>query len=158
MARAKALQINLRLTGARETLAAFRALPKDASTELRVASKELAGQMVGWIVARARSDSAQSALLAPTVRAVSDRVPAVQVGGSRMLARSSGGTVAAWRVLFGANFGASRWPQFRPHRGRGQQDYFIWVSIDEHADEIDKAWNAAADKVIRKWSQGGETK
>ena len=152
----KPLVISIRLTGARETLAAFRQFPKEASDELRKAAGEIADNMVGWIKAGAAADSRQSRFVAQTTKRMTDRVPVVQVGGTKSITDSQGHRAPAYKVLFGANFGSSRYPQFRAHRGKGQPDYFIWSNIEGHQAEIDRRWNEAADRTIAKWSEGGD--
>lgn len=144
----KALVINIKIDGLRETVRAFRDLPKDASAELRDAAGEIADDMVGWIRNAAENDSAQSALMAGTVKVVRDRVPAVTVGGSGKVGSNR---VPAYKILFGANFGSRSLRQFRPWAGQGQ-DYFIFSNIDTHAKEIEARWLDAADKIIDKWS------
>lgn len=157
--RSKAITVEVKLTGVRETVAALRQLGPDASKEMRVMSGVLADKMVGWIVANANSLDGQARLLAPTVKKLSDRLPAVQVGGTKILlpGHHNGATpVKAYQVLFGANFGATNnWRFTRSHRGKGEKDYFVWVSIEEHQREIDAEFNAGADRVIRKFSDGG---
>lgn len=144
----RALQINVEITGLRETLRAFRDLPKDASAELRDEAGKIAQDMVEWIQAAARSDSPQSAALADTVKIARDRVPAVTVGGASKITSSR---APAYAILFGANFGARTFRQFRAWAGKGQ-DYFIFSNIDQHAKEIEERWLSAADRVVTAWS------
>jgi hypothetical protein len=143
----KALVINVKIDGLRETMRAFRGLPKDASAELRDAAGEIADDMVGWIRNAAENDSAQSALMAGTVKVVRDRVPAITVGGSTRVGRNR---APAYKILFGANFGSRSMRQFRPWAGQGQ-DYFIFSNIEGHAKEIEARWLDAADKIIDRW-------
>lgn len=155
--RRTALAINIQVDGVREMSQAFRRLPKDASVEQRAASMEIASEMAGHIASAARLDSRQSALLAPTVRAVSDRVPAVTVGGSKRLPVASG--AKAFEILFGANFGATtyrvrgRVPYFRQHAGKGS-DYFIWATVTQHQSVMVGKWMEATERVIDKWAGG----
>lgn len=144
-----ALVVNLRIDGARETLAALRKLPKDANDELRDASKRLAELMAGRARAAARADSRQAALMAATVRAARDRVPVVQVGGTRRVGRNR---VSAFKMLFGSEFGSNRLKQFRPHRGR--KGYWFFPLVESQQALISKQWNRAADAVLVKFSKG----
>lgn len=146
-----ALSIGIEIEGLRETLRAFRDLPKDASAELRDEAGKIASDMVDWIRSAALVDSPQSAALAPTVRVTRDRVPAVTVGGTTRITSSR---KPAYAILFGANFGARTFPQFREWAGKGQ-DYFIFKNIDTHAKDIEARWLDAADRVIRAWSTSG---
>lgn len=150
--------LSLRLTGYRETLAAFKGLPADASNEMRAAAGGLSDQAVGWIQGAARADSPQAAALASTVRAVKDRTPNVTVGGAK---RVTSDKVPAYAILFGANFGARTYrkpgkvPYFvHDHAGKGN-DYWIWATVSEHQDYIDEAWGAAADVVLDRWAENG---
>lgn len=142
------LTVNIEISGLRETLRAFRDLPKDAAAELRDEAGIIANDMVDWIRSAAMIDSPQSAALAPTVKVARDRVPAVTVGGA---ARITSSRAPAYAILFGANFGARSFPQFREWAGAGQ-DYFIFANIDKHRREIEERWLDAADRVIRAWS------
>lgn len=143
------LTINVQIEGLRETMRAFRDLPQEASTELRDASGLIANDMVTWIKNAAMGDSAQSAAVAGTTKAVRDRVPVVQIGGAKKVTSSK---AAAYKILFGANFGSRTLKQFRSWAGVGN-DYFIFKNIDQHRGEIEARWLDAADAAIRKWSQ-----
>jgi len=142
----KSLVITLRLEGAREVLAAFRAMPKDASTELRAASLKLAQSLAPKVAAAGRTEGKQAALLAKTVRAQRDRVPVIVVGGTRRLGSNR---KPAFKLLFGSEFGANFYRQFRPHLGAGS--YWIFKTVDDNQATISKEWNKAADTVIRKF-------
>lgn len=148
----KGITVKVRISGVRETIRAFRDLPKDANNELRQRSQEIARDLAGKIAAAARTDSRQSALVAPTVKAMKDRVPVVQAGGNRKVGRNR---KPAHKVLFGANFGATYLRQFRPHRGAGQDDYFFFSTVEANEGAIDRQWNAAADEIISRWGSGG---
>jgi hypothetical protein len=74
MATATALTINLRIDGLRQTLAAFRDLPKDASASLRQRTLKLAETFADHAKNAARADSPQATLIAPTIKARKDRV------------------------------------------------------------------------------------
>lgn len=146
------MKIQMHITGARETLAAFRRLPKDASTELRERSLKLSELLANRAMAAGRSDSRQSALVAGTVKPRKDRVPVVEVGGSARVGRHG---TPAWKILFGAEFGAGpSLPQFRPHRGR--EGYWFFPTVKAEQSTIDREWNEAADEIVRKFSEGGD--
>lgn len=160
------LTVKVQIEGVRETLAAFRELPKDASKELRDASQKLAKV----IAAKAKVDAVahggpQGKLLAPTIKAARDRVPVVTVGGARKVGRNR---APAYGVLFGSVFGfygrsgwygaakfhGGRGRQYRPHRG--QDAYWFFPLVESEAPEISRAWNQAADDIVRKFSAGGD--
>jgi hypothetical protein len=141
------LTIKVRITGVRETLAAFKNLPKDATAELRTASGVIAGFMANAVRSSGLASSTRSALLTGTVKVARDRVPAVQVGGSSALGSRR---TPAWKMLFGDEFGAKTFPQFRPHRGT--KGYWVFSSIEGNESRIDQEWNRAADEIVRRWS------
>lgn len=143
---AKALNVNLQITGVRETLAAFRKLPKDASAELRERSLKLSELLANRASTAGKSSDAQSAAVTATVKARKDRVPSVQVGGSSRITSSR---VPAWKILFGSEFGSSL-PQFRPHRGKA--GYWFFPTVDATRGQIDREWNQAADEIVRKFT------
>lgn len=154
---AAGLTVKVRITGVRDTLRAFRELPKDASNELRDRTMVLAQSLATSARAAGAGDTAQSARAASSVKAVRDRVPVVKAGGTK---RSAG-------VIFGSEFGMNRrsgWyararyrhsagRQYRPHQGA--HSYWFFRSIEERQGEIDRTWNAIADSVVRKWGAGG---
>lgn len=149
MAQSRTLTVNVRIDGLRETLRAYNRLPKAASDALRDQSLELARAFARKAQMAATADEApQSRLLVPTIRATRDRVPVVQVGGTKRVGRNR---APAWAVLFGAEFGSNRFPQFgRVHSGR--RGYWFFPLVEENADDIAKAWRKAADDILRAWS------
>lgn len=150
--RGRSLIINVRIEGLQATLRAFRELPKDASNELRDEAGKIAQDMAGWIHDAAVSDSRQSALVADTVKVNRDRVPSVSIGGASRVGTGTGRKKGkAYEVLFGANFGARTYPQFRPWAGKGN-DYFVFTQIEAHEREVENRYLDAADRVIARWS------
>ena len=149
MAQQRQLTVNIHVAGARETLAAFRRLPKEASNSLRDRSTELATALAGKVQGAARSDSPQSALMAPTVKARRDRIPAIEAGGS---SRVGSRRVPAFKILFGSEFGARTLPQFRPHLGRGS--YWLFKTVEENETEIAAGWEKVVDDIQRDFSRG----
>lgn len=141
------IAIGIKVTGWNETLAAFRGLPKEASAALRDESTKLATTLAGRVANAARGDSPQSALMAPTVRARRDRVPVIEAGGtSRVGSRSK----PAYKILFGSEFGARTYRQFRPHVGRGS--YWMFKTVLANQSAIDQAWNRVATDIERYFS------
>lgn len=146
------LTVSLQLDGAKETLKAFRDLPKEASAALRDATKHISTALAGKVKAAAEADeSPQSALLAGTVRARRDRVPSIVAGGTKRLGKNR---APAWKLLFGSEFGANRYPQFHKEH-TGKKGTWFFPVVDEHQADISHEWNKAADDVIRRFSQGG---
>lgn len=150
----KGLVVTVRISGVRETLGAFALLPRQASDELRDASQKIAQAMQGRIQAAARIEGRQASILAPTVKARRDRVPAVQAGGAKRIGRRH---KPAYKLLFGSEFGASQsgrysLRQFKPHLGAGS--YWFFRTVEDDQAVIDREWNAAADEVIRRFVDG----
>ncbi len=146
---ASSMKLDVKAEGINETLAAFKKMPKEASKELRVKSKELVGTLTPRIQSAARSDrSPQSKLLGPTVRPKSDRVPAIQTGGAKKIGRNR---VPAFKLLFGSEFGSDRYKQFgKPHQG--QNGSWFFPVVENESSTISKAWLSAADEVVKKFS------
>jgi hypothetical protein len=168
MASSGGLRVNVRVDGVREVLAAFRRLPADANRELRESSVRIADTLAQRIRAAAAADSRQSAAVAPTVKAVKDRVPAVQAGGAKKVTRpnASGRRATASNLLFGSEFGATRhfgWyakaryfdstaRQFRPHSGASS--FWFFDTVERNQNTISDEWNQAADEIVRLWGSG----
>lgn len=144
------LTINVKITGARETLAAFRRLPKDASKALRERSLELAQALAGRVASAARADSPQSALMAATVKPRRDRVPVIEAGGT---SRVGSNRVPAYKVLFGSEFGARVLPQYRPHQGRGS--YWMFRTVEANEATLEAGWQKAAADIQRAFESDG---
>lgn len=158
------LTVKVRIDGVREILRAFSVLPKDAQNALRDHSQKIARKLaVKATVDVAAHGGPQGPLLATTVKAVRDRVPAIQVGGTRRLGRRA---APAYGMLFGSLFGmngrsgwysASRYAasagrQYRPHQG--QDAYAFFPLVEREAPTISREWHAAVDDVVRKFSDG----
>jgi len=144
MAQQQSLTIKLHILGVRETLAAFRHLPREANNSLREQSMRLAASLAGHVAGAARADSPQSALMAPTVKAIRDRVPAISAGGTARVGRNQ---KPAFKILFGSEFGARTYRQFRPHLGTGS--YWMFSTVQKNEAELSAAWGRAADDIAQ---------
>lgn len=144
-----ALTVTVRIEGARETLKAFRDLPKDASEQLRQASTRIAEKAASRVANAARAEGRQAALIAPTVKARRDRVPVIVAGGSSRVGRRK---TPAFKVLFGSEFGAHL-RQFKPHHGAGS--YWMFKTVQEHEPQLAREWTAAADRIVGTFTAGG---
>lgn len=142
------LTIRVSIKGARETIAAFRALPKEASAELRDASTRISQTEAVKIRAAATSSSKQSALVASGIKARRDRLPAITVGGAKRVGRNR---KPLNKIMYGANFGATYLHQFRPHRGAGEDDYWFFSTVEKDLPRMIDQWGRAVDKVLRRW-------
>lgn len=156
-----AITVRLKIDGARETLAAFRKLGKEATAALKDANKEIAGDLASKVQNAARSSDAQSAAVAPSIKVKRDRIPSITAGGSRMATkqrrRSKGqAKTTAGDLVFGANFGATYLPQFRRHNGgAGSDDYWFFVTVQDNEAAMVKEWTDAADRLLTEWGSGG---
>jgi hypothetical protein len=152
MAAKKGLVITMRQEGVRETLAAFRGVPKEANKALRSAAGEIAKKFAVKATAAGTAEGSQAALVAKTVRPGYDRVPVVTAGGTRRLGRRK---KPAWAMLFGSEFGSNRFTQF-PRTHTGRDGIWFFPTIEREASMIIKEWRSAADDVLRAFTKGGE--
>lgn len=146
MAAKTSLTVNIKIDGVRETLAAISKLPKDAQNALRDAAKDLSEDMAVAVRASAVAEGSQAALLAVTVKASRDRVPVVAAGGTKRLGRNR---KPAYKMLFGSEFGANRYEQFKPHIGT--DGYWFFPTIEEESPAIADRWLKAADDVVERF-------
>jgi hypothetical protein len=140
------LTVQIGIVGLRETIAALNALPKDAGVEIRAAAQELAKKLAASAQQAGRVAGRQAALVATTVRPARDRVPVVTAGGTRKLGRNR---EPAYKLLFGSEFGANYYRQYRPHLGKGS--YWFFRTIEDEQATIAAEWLHAADAIIQKF-------
>jgi hypothetical protein len=141
---------SVKVDGTREALRACNKLGKDANRELRSAARDIAHGTAQAAQRRGLGLGGLPAIVAPTVRAGSDRVPKVMGGGAKRVGRRR---TPAGQVFFGAEFGGGRRPttrQFAPHRG--QTGYFLWPTIRARKREDLHRYQQALDRVCRNWS------
>lgn len=150
MAAGSELTIKVHIDGIHQTLAALSKLPKDAGDELRNAALDLSKELANAVKANGAQEGRQAALVAKTVKARRDRVPVVVAGGNRKLGSNK---APAYKLLFGSEFGADRYTQFRPHLGRGS--YWFFRTIEEEQVEIAERWMQAADDIVQKFGEAG---
>jgi len=160
----RTVSLPVEIDGVRETLAAFRRLPKEASQSLRERTLTLAELLARSAKAAGRSAGPQAALVAGTVKAKRDRVPAVTVGGSGAVGRHR---APVYGLLFASEFGMNRrsgWysasryggsagQQYHPHIGT--QGYWFYPTLRRQGPAIGRAWTAVADDIIEEFSEGG---
>lgn len=142
----KDLTVKVRIDGINQTLAALSRLPKDAQDEIRAVSAELAKALAVTAAQAARTEGRQAALVAVTVKAGRDRVPVINAGGARRVGRNR---EPAYKVLFGSEFGANYYKQFKPHLGAGS--YWFFKTVDDEQAEISRAWLDAADEIVERF-------
>jgi hypothetical protein len=139
--------------GLNDTLRALRSLPKEANSELRVEVQKLTQKHANALIGAASSHpDSRVRGVAPTIRASKDRVPTVKIGGARRVPVSRPGQPPrAGDVVYGTEFGAEPGPNaWRfPEKSRS-----IWLfrTLRGRQAEVVADWNAAVDKVARKWA------
>lgn len=154
------MKASIRVEGLNETLRAFKAYGRDASKELRQAAGQIADQVVPALVLAGNAASPQAALVTPSIKRRSDRVPVIVAGGSRRArpATGKGGKkVFAGDILFGAEFGGGRRPttrQFPPWTGR--RGYWFWPTLRQHLPRMRREYIRTLDRLAEKWARGGE--
>jgi len=159
------LTVHLSTSGVRQTLRAFARLPKEASEQLRDASLDISKDLAVDVAAAATARGGQAALMAPTVKATRDRVPAIIAGGIKRVGRHK---TPAHALLFAGEFGMDRrsgWyaaaryaqsggRQYPPHFGR--HSYWFFTTVEDNEPGIARRWDAAADAIIRAFGRGGD--
>lgn len=113
---------------------------REFQAELREAGKEIASDVASSARGIAMGLGGVAAKTAPSIAASAGFTSAgVGFGG------------AAYPFAMGAEFGAVRYPQFRPWRGSGSDaGYFVYEAIRDHADDIEETYLDAADAIIRR--------
>lgn len=141
------LTIKVTIQGINETLRALNNIPKDATTELRDKATELSKTLAAAAADSGRAEGKQAALVATTVKAARDRVPVVVAGGTKKLGSNK---KPAFKLLFGSEFGSNQYTQYKPHIG--QDSYWFFKTVEDNQVEIARAWQEAADEIIRRFS------
>lgn len=142
---ASAKMFDTYVDGLNDVLRAFRKLPKEASAELRGASQSIAERHMvpAWRDAAMNYAGPWGDKIADSVRAKRDRVPAVQIGGSRKV--FSGGA-SATMVRYPSDAGQVR-PSIPPaFTGTG------WIGRTRaYQPAALREWSEAVDRVLAKW-------
>lgn len=121
--------------------------PRELQTELRNRAQKIAEPIAEQ--ARANAKTPQQKLVAPSIRAVKDRIPVVKLGGGRKLKSTTLRRLkpAAGAVYFGADFGASRHAkQFQPKKKGGTM---IFPAIKGRRKQIADEYMAAVEDVFK---------
>jgi len=133
----------------RGALRALRGISKDASKELRRASVEIVDREVPRIHAAAALHGRQARAAARSVRARSDRVPAIAVGGRKRVTSSRNGYAGS--IFFGSDAGSVQYKQFpSPNKS-----YWFWDQLGRDSTGMMRAWGKAYDKVVSQWGRQG---
>lgn len=131
--------------GLNDVLRAFRQLPKEASAELRKASQDIASRHMvpAWQEAARNGAGPWGEVIANSVRAKRDRVPAVSIGGNR---KAFSGGATPTMVRYPSSSGQAR-DSFAPFE---QTD---WISdVRAYQGPALQEWAQAVDRIVAKWS------
>lgn len=142
--------VAVQVTNLRETLAAVHAVGKDAEAALRVRAAELAKTLAASITSAAKRDrSPQARLVVQTLKVKRDRLPVLEVGGTKRLGRNK---APAWALLFGSEFGSGQHKQFHK-RHTGTTGSWFFPTVEREQAEIVAAWEEAAADVVREFGE-----
>ncbi len=145
MATRSSKQFDYYVEGLNELLRGLRNLGPEANKELRKASKTIAQNHMApaWREAALNYAGPWGPVIADSVRAASDRVPKVSIGGNRP--RFSGGATATM-VRYPSSTGKSR-GSFAPFEATN------WIEQARgYQPAALQAWGRAVDDVVKKWS------
>lgn len=132
--------------GLNDVLRAFKALPKEASQELRKSSMEIADRHMApaWRNAALYYAGPWGPAIADSVRVKRDRVPAVNIGGNRKV--FSGGATPTM-VRFPSDTGERR-ESFAPFEKTN------WISnVRGYQSAALREWGEAVDRIVAKWGR-----
>jgi len=139
-------QVDAYVEGLNDVLRAFRALPKEASNELRQASNVIAAQHMvpAWQNAALFYAGPWGQVIADSVKVKRDRVPAVQIGGNRKVL-SGGGTAIMVRYPSSTGEGKDSFAPFERTE---------WLTKTRaYAPAALREWGAAVDRIVAKWGR-----
>jgi len=138
-----AKQVELRIDGLGALLKDMRALPKEATKELRKASVDIANRHMvpSWKAAALKAGN-WGPKLAESIRARSDRLPALNVGKDR---RAYGGGASTNMVRYPSAFGTRKdWAPFGDGTG--------WMANRRpYKAQALTEWGQAVDLIVTKW-------
>lgn len=136
--------------GLNDVLRAFRALPKEASAELRTASQSVAEKHMApaWRNAALNYAGPWGQVIADSVKVKRDRVPAVNIGGARK--KFSGG----------ASPTMVRYPSDKGNQGRAGDatpsafgEGTSWMAnVKQYQGGALEEWAKAVDQIVLKWN------
>jgi len=142
----------LAVDGLNDVLRAFRKLPKEASGDLRDASVRIADKHMvpAWQNAALNYAGPWGQVIADSVRAKRDRVPAVNIGGNR---KAMSGGASATMVRYPSDKGSSARSGVSGRMPAAFGDGTDWIaSATGYGDEAIREWSLAVDLVCAKWS------
>lgn len=141
--------------------AALRKIAKEAPEELRKGSSKASARLASEARSRLASSSPWGHLVAPSVKATAQRVPAIRAGGSGSARekRSPADANSYGDLFFGAEYGVKGNPKWPGHPWRGSGDnagYGFWPAVRDAGDRIFNDWVEDMFTVVdRIWSHHG---
>lgn len=139
--------------GLNDVLRALRALPKEANKELRAASRQIADRHMvpSWKQAALSYAGPWGPDIADSVRAGSDRLPKVMIGGNRKTMRGGASpTMVRYPADKGDQGRSGRGVRNRMPAAFGSGTDWISKRAPYEAQAMQE-WGQAVDRVIRKW-------
>jgi hypothetical protein len=135
--------------GLNDVLKSFKRLDKEATKELRVASRAIAEKHMvpAWKNAALNYAGPWGEAIAATVRTGSDRIPYVKIGANK---KTLSGGASPTMVRYGSDKGSqgragSKMP---PAFGQGTD----WMSkVKQYQGPVLQEWAEAVDRIVRKW-------
>lgn len=156
----RAIDADLTVDGLQETLRAFNRYGKEANKELRQAAGNLVDHgLIPSLILAAGAASPQAALVAPSVKRRSDRVPVVVAGGSKRVRPNtrSKRRVTAGDVFFGAEHGGGRRPTTQQFPAwTGKTGYWFWPTVRVQLPRLRREYIRTLDELAAKWARGGD--
>lgn len=134
-----------RIDGLNQFLRDMKQAPRELQQELRGEAMAIAEPIAD--LARRKARTEQQRLVAPSIRAVKDRIPVVKAGGGRRLASTTPRRrrPAAGDVYFGADFGSRRAPQFGPKKKGGDM---VFQAVKGRRKQIADSYLEAVERVF----------
>lgn len=151
----------VRVLGAREVLAQLKGVPKDLNKALREESKAIAARVMvpAWQRAAAGAGDPWSSILVPSIRARSDRQPAVIIGKrSGKLTRGADSIMVRYPSHAGAPGGDGTFDRagkvlalstFAPGSG-----WLDTTGVQEYGPTAMSLWGDAVERVCSAWNAG----
>ena len=141
--------------GLNEVLRAFKALPKEASAELRQSSMEIADRHMApaWRNAALYYAGPWGEVIANSVKVKRDRVPAVQIGGNRKVL-SGGGTATMVRAPSDLGQSGKWYKKEEGERSFAPIEQTTWINnVRGYQPAALREWGAAVDRIVKKWDR-----
>jgi hypothetical protein len=136
---------------------AFRAMDDEGKAQVKEIGREYSDLTARRIAAASPLSvyPRQSAIVAASIRKTTERLPLVAIGGPK--GQTSGGARAG-NLVFGNEFGASRYPNTNkfpsrsPKQGRGSKGWWIFPTLKEIQPDLLRQWKDDIKKITDKWA------